>query len=312
MFSCSQSSSTQTYSLPTDQALQVSVTFPATALVTTQRDVHNIHIVDAGGVHTTVSSPLPLIPAQSLTSVYLGPPTPIPLSPHHLRQFQLGSKTNLVLIHLFVWYSSLEIYDDVMDSRERFENRRLLSPPDDIVLGHEEYVGFQNPCSGRSEQTREKRNVYYHPWKTCTTPHFLNFDPVHHITVSNYVKEKLLPQHVDSLWREFGIHLQFNMQHGIAYLQPRYTLLDFIISWSSPQESYAHCQPHLWMPHAAQWGSQMVCVCRRSSFPFVSASEPVSVSASEPGRIRLFHLPLFDLPLWFFESSTKQGVGIRG
>lgn len=180
VFSCTQSCSTQTYSLPT-------------ALFTTQRDEHNIHIADAGGVHTTVSSPPPLIPAQSLTCVYLGPPTPTVVTspPSQTVGNQLGSENHLVLTHLFGWYSSLETYHDVMDAREKFENRRLLSPPDDIVLGHKQYIHFQNPCSGKFEQTKEKRNVYYHPWKTCTTPHFLNFDPVHHITIVNYAKEKL-------------------------------------------------------------------------------------------------------------------------
>jgi len=113
VFSCTQSCSTQTYSLPT-------------ALFTTQRDEHNIHIADAGGVHTTVSSPPPLIPAQSLTCVYLGPPTPTVVTspPSQTVGNQLGSENHLVLTHLFGWYSSLGTYHDVMDAREKFENRR--------------------------------------------------------------------------------------------------------------------------------------------------------------------------------------------
>jgi len=56
---------------------------------------------------------------------------------HHLRLFQLGNKNDLVLTQLFGWYSSLEIYHDVMDARERFAGR--------LLLDHKEYAGFQNP-----------------------------------------------------------------------------------------------------------------------------------------------------------------------
>lgn len=86
-------------------------------------------------------------------------------------------------------------------------NKKLLPPPDDIVLGHKEYVVFQNPNSGIFEQTREKRNVYYHPWLTCIAPYFSNFDPRHHIIISDSVKMKLLPQHCECLQREFGISI---------------------------------------------------------------------------------------------------------
>ena len=66
-------------------------------------------------------------------------------------------------------------------------NKKLL-PPDDIVLGHKEFVVFQNPNSGIFEQSREKRNVYYHPWLTCIAPHFRDFNPDHHIIISEAMK----------------------------------------------------------------------------------------------------------------------------
>jgi len=90
-------------------------------------------------------------------------------------------------------------------------------------------------------------------------------------------------------------YLQFNMLHGIAYLQS-FAILCLISSSLGPvrQKVMLIASPiygcHMLPSEALKW-----CVCRRSSFPFVFASE--SVSASEPGRIRLFHLPLFDLPL---------------
>jgi hypothetical protein len=45
----------------------------------------------------------------------------------------------------------------------RGEDKKLLPPPDDIVFGHKEYVIYQNSKSGNFEQSRKKRNVYYHP-----------------------------------------------------------------------------------------------------------------------------------------------------
>ena len=62
----------------------------------------------------------------------------------------------------------------------RDQNKKLLPPPDDIVFGHKEHVIFHNQRSGMFEQSHDKRNVYYHPWKTCIAPHFSNFDPKKH------------------------------------------------------------------------------------------------------------------------------------
>jgi hypothetical protein len=45
-------------------------------------------------------------------------------------------------------------------------------PPDNLVLGHKEFVIFSNPKTGRFEQSWEKRNVYYHQWKNCVAPNF--------------------------------------------------------------------------------------------------------------------------------------------
>jgi hypothetical protein len=34
-------------------------------------------------------------------------------------------------------------------------------------MRHREQVLFQNPYTGFFQLSKELRNVYYHPWKTC-------------------------------------------------------------------------------------------------------------------------------------------------
>ena len=67
------------------------------------------------------------------------------------------------------------------------EDKKPLSPPDDIVLGHKEYIIYQKPKSGNLEQSEDKRNVNYHLWRTCIAPHFCNFDATQHITIPDSV-----------------------------------------------------------------------------------------------------------------------------
>ena len=87
----------------------------------------------------------------------------------------------------------------------RAPDNRPLPPPDNLVLGHKEYIVFSNPRTGRFEQSRDKRNVYYHPWKTCIIPNFVNFDPREHLVIADDVKSKLLPSHMELLSFEFGV-----------------------------------------------------------------------------------------------------------
>ena len=89
---------------------------------------------------------------------------------------------------------------------QRGEDKKPLPPPNDIVLGHKEYVMFQNPHSGTIEVSRDKRNVYYHPWRTCIAPHFYNFKPSQHLNFDS-VQDNLLPSHKDLLRSEFGLFL---------------------------------------------------------------------------------------------------------
>lgn len=62
-----------------------------------------------------------------------------------------------------------------------------LPPPDDLILGHKEFVIYINPKTGRFEQSWDKRNVYYHLRNTCVAPNFLDFNPLLHIKINNDV-----------------------------------------------------------------------------------------------------------------------------
>lgn len=158
----------------------------ATAVITSPRDVR---------ICSVVGSPPPLIPA---TLVYS--PSPRPFQ----QQERCFVETPFWLTFIC---GNISRCNGCKGKISRDANKKVLPPPDDIVLGHKEYVLFQNPKSGMFEQSREKRNVYYHPWVTCVAPHFRDFDPGHHITVADAVKLKLLPQHRECLAREFGIAL---------------------------------------------------------------------------------------------------------
>lgn len=89
----------------------------------------------------------------------------------------------------------------------RGEDKKPLPPPNDIVLGHKEYIIYQNSKSENFEQSRDKRNVYYHPWKTCIAPYFCNFDPCQHISVPDSVSEKLQAVHKAFILKEFGVYV---------------------------------------------------------------------------------------------------------
>ena len=90
----------------------------------------------------------------------------------------------------------------------RDPNKKALPPPDDIVLQHKEYVVYQNSRTGYYEQSRDVRNVYYHPWKTCIASHFADFQAIHHIKIKPEVLQKFQIEHVTHFQTEFG--LQFS------------------------------------------------------------------------------------------------------
>ena len=82
-----------------------------------------------------------------------------------------------------------------------------LLPPEDIVLGHKEFVIFANPKSGNFEQSWDRRNVYYHPKAACILPNFCNFSASQHIKIGTEVKEKLTQTHLVHLHAVFNISL---------------------------------------------------------------------------------------------------------
>ena len=97
-----------------------------------------------------------------------------------------------------------------MGAREEFpeiKTRNYCHLQMTLCLVTREYVIFQNQRSGMFEQSRDKRNVYYHPWKTCIAPHFSDFDPKKHIVVLESVKGKLLHMHKQFILKEFGVLL---------------------------------------------------------------------------------------------------------
>lgn len=166
----------------------------ASIVVSHARDVHSIRI---GGVYTTVGSPPPLIPA---TSMYVHSPAQSSFSQPQTQEQPFVS-TPFWLTFIF---GNISRCNGCKGKISRDVNKKPLPPPDDIVLGHKEHVIFQNPNSGLFEQSREKRNVYYHPWFTCIAPHFQDFSSSH-ISISESIRMKLLPEHKECLEREFGI-----------------------------------------------------------------------------------------------------------
>ena len=55
---------------------------------------------------------------------------------------------------------------------------------------------------------REARNVYYHPWRTCISPHFKAFIPSQHINVDREILNKFVDCHHAHIEREFGLSFQ--------------------------------------------------------------------------------------------------------
>ncbi|MCG8624506.1 MAG: hypothetical protein MJE68_21245 [Proteobacteria bacterium] len=80
-----------------------------------------------------------------------------------------------------------------------------MPPPNDLVLGHKEHIIFNNPKTGRFEQSWDKRNVYYHPWKTLIASQFADFNPQQHLSISREIRGKLHFEHFKLLQNEFGI-----------------------------------------------------------------------------------------------------------
>ena len=151
------------------------ITCTAGTFVVSQSDVHNIHF---GSICGTTRAPPPLIPAILQPPVVHFVPTSYATSSFTEAQ---DSQDQRPCVDTPFWLAF--IFGNVSRCKgkiARDANNKVLPPPDDIVFGHKEFVIFQNYHSGMFEQSREKRNVYYHTWKTCIAPHFSDFDPFKH------------------------------------------------------------------------------------------------------------------------------------
>ena len=90
----------------------------------------------------------------------------------------------------------------------RGQDKKPLPPPDDLVIRCRENVLFFNPNTGVNQQSREARNVYYHPWRICIAPHFKAFIPSQHINVHREILKKFVDCHHAHIEREFGLSFQ--------------------------------------------------------------------------------------------------------
>lgn len=221
-----------------DSPYSVSHPTTTTTLVMSPRDIHSINIGNVGGI---VSGPPPLIPAEFGQSVYqpssnssfiisqpsLDSSLVIPQLSSNFVVPQPSPNPNLVVpcaqtssvssrlqrpcvsspFWLVFIFGNVSRCNGCKGRISRGEDKKPLPPPDDIVFGHKEYIIYQNSKSGNFEQSREKRNVYYHPWRTCIAPHFCDFDATRHITVPESVSEKLTSIHRAFILKEFSVYV---------------------------------------------------------------------------------------------------------
>ena len=184
--------------------------YAATALFMSHRDVQNINI-------GSITSPPPLIPTPSegLPPYHSPSPSFGPIvssqSTSEPGPGAIFTQTQRPSVESPFWvafiFGNISRCNGCRGRISRDQNKKILPPPDDIVFGHKEHVIFHNQRSGMFEQSYDKRNVYYHPWKTCIAPHFSDFDPKKHIVIQESVKAKLLQVHKDFILKEFGILL---------------------------------------------------------------------------------------------------------
>ena len=184
--------------------------YGSAALFVSHRDVQNINI-------GSLTGPPPLVPTSheslplyrspsSMFSPGLSSQSPSEQGPGMSYSQERRPSVESPFWILFI-FGNISRCNGCKGRISRDQNKKLLPPPDDIVFGHKEYVIFQNQRSGMFEQSRDKRNVYYHPWKTCIAPHFSDFDPKKHIVVLESVKGKLLHMHKQFILKEFGVLL---------------------------------------------------------------------------------------------------------
>ena len=184
--------------------------YASTALFVSHRDVQNINIGSITGPPPLIPTPsegLPLYHSPSssfspiMSSQSISEPGPSAILTQKQRP-SVGSPFGVTFT-----FGNVSRCNGDKGRIFRDENKKLLPPPDDIAFGHKEHVVFHNQRSGVFEQSRDKRNVYYHPWKKCIAPHFSDFNSKKHIVIQESVKAKLLHVHKEFILNEFGIVL---------------------------------------------------------------------------------------------------------
>jgi hypothetical protein len=189
--------------------------YASTALFVSHRDIQNINIGNLTGpppliptssevlppYHSPSPAFAPIVSSQS-TSSEPGPGVVLP------QQQRPAIESPFWLAFIF---GNVSRCNGCKGKISRDQNKKLLPPPDDIVFCHKEHVIFHNQRSGMFEQSHDKRNVYYHPWKTCIAPHFSDFDPKKHIVIQeSESKAHSCTQrfYLQGIWYSFVINAQ--------------------------------------------------------------------------------------------------------
>ena len=172
------------------------------------QSTHTLHPVSqvpfinqSPGQCTALSQPPPLVPIASPSSAALTATSPIQPASQQRPRVETPFWVTFV-------FGNVSRCNGCKGKIARDPNKKALPPPDDIVLQHKEYVIYQNSRTGYYEQSRDVRNVYYHPWKTCIASHFLDFQAINHIRVKSEVLQKFQIEHFTHFQTEFG--LQFS------------------------------------------------------------------------------------------------------
>ena len=149
--------------------------------------MHTLHpisqvpfINQSPGQSTALGQPPPLVPIASPSSA--APTATSPIQPASQQRPRVETPFWGTIV-----FGNVSRCNGSKGKIARDPNKKAVLPPDDIVLQHKGYVIYQNSHTGCYEQSRDVRNVYYHPWKTCIASHFSDFQAINHIRVKSEI-----------------------------------------------------------------------------------------------------------------------------